>query len=96
MGTNICPKFTLNSDGKSREVIPEILGVYELHNTMNNGRVVFNGTYKHAIDAMRIPIWFYSIHTNKEGLSNLKGAWMVRVILQYIVKLEQAKRFSKL
>ena len=91
MGTNICPKFTLNSDGKSRAVIPEILGVYELHNTTHNGRVVFNGTYKYAIDVMRTPIWFYSLHTNNEQLSNVKGAWMVRVILQYIVKLEQAR-----
>ena len=91
MGTNICKKFTLNSYGKSHEVIAEILGDYELHNTMNNGRVVFNGTYKHAIDVMRIPIWFNSFHTNNEQLSIIKGAWMVRVILQYIVKLEQAR-----
>ena len=89
VGTNICPEFTLDSYGSAREIVIPIFGDWRLHATRNNGRVV----YQNINPVEMTTSYLYSLHTNNAQLPHLKNAWMVRKILQYVVRHKQVLIF---
>ena len=72
----VCPRFTLDSVGKARELTEPVLGNYELLTITNNGRVVYER--RPTIDNS-MSFYFYSIKTDF-GANNF---WLVSEILKY-------------
>ena len=84
---NVCPEFTLNSNGRARQLYPEIMGNYSLQPEKNNGRVVYRRkemVYKYQMYSY---VYLYSFnaeeyvyHTHYQRIASFQNEWMVRFI----------------
>ena len=87
MPHNLCPNFTLNSNGPARQFHPEIMVDYLLLSVKNNGRVVYRSkemvfkyqthsyVYLNSFNAEE-----YRYHENYETLATWQNVWDVRYI----------------
>ena len=87
---NVCPEFTLNSNGLARQLYPEIIGDYSLHPVRNNGRVVYRSKEMFFINQRHSYVYLYSFnpeeyvyHKDYEKFATGQNVWMVRFI-EYI------------
>ena len=84
---NVCPEFTLNSNGRARQLYPEIMGDYSLQPEKNNGRVVYRSkemvfkyqmhsyVYLFSFDAEK-----YIYHRRYGMIATWQNEWMVRFV----------------
>ena len=84
---NLCPNFTLNSNGPARQFHPEIMVDYLLLSVKNNGRVVYRSkemVFKYATLSYVYLNSFnaeeYEHHENYERLAFYHNVWIVRYI----------------
>ena len=84
---NVCPEFTLNSNGPSRQLHPEIMVDYLLLSVKNNGRVVYRSKEMVFKYHMHSYVYIYSfnakgyIHHRLYGsFATWQNYWMVRFI----------------
>ena len=95
---NVCPEFTLNSNGLARQLYPEIIGDYSLHPVRNNGRVVYRSKEMFFINQRHSYVYLYSFNAKEyvnrrryHMIASWQNEWMVRFIeiflLLVVVKL---------
>ena len=92
---NVCPEFTLNSNGHARQLHPEIMGDYFLQPVKNNGRVVYKSkemVFKYQIHSYLYLFSFnaepYIYHKHYGIIATWQNEWMVR----FIVNICQASK----
>ena len=84
---NVCTEFTVNSNGRARQLHPEIMGNYSLQPEKNNGRVVYRSkemVFKYQIHSY---VYLYSFnaeeyvyHTHYQRIASFQNEWMVSFI----------------
>ena len=83
LAKKICPIFTLSSSGEALRYGEGLFGDYILQTFTVNRRVVYKKD--NPVDA--ISIHFMSFPILEDEFAQLNNSWVVRTILQYIVKL---------
>ena len=90
---NVCPEFTLNSNGPSSQLHPEITVDYLLLSVKNNGRVVYRSKEMVFKYQMHSYVYLYSFNADEyvymhdinedehsETIAAWQNYWMVRDI----------------
>ena len=97
---NVCTEFTVNSNGRARQLHPEIMGNYSLQPEKNNGRVVYRSKEMVFKYQMHSYVYLYSFNAeeyvyidmneneNNETIARLQNHWMVRYIEYIHVRLK--------
>ena len=97
---NVCPEVTLNSNGSSRQLHPEIMVDYILLSVKNNGRAVYRSKEMVFKYQMHSYVYLYSFNAeeyvyidmneneNNETIARLQNHWMVRYIEYIHVRLK--------
>ena len=91
---NVCPEFTLNSNGRARQLYPEIMGDYSLQPEKNNGRVVYRSKEMFFINQRLSHVYLYSFNskeyvyrTRYHRISSWQNEWMVRFIKIFLLRV---------
>ena len=78
-----CPTFTLDSNGKLRQLFPEILVEYQSQGIRNNRRMVYRTKQQITTLGSATYIYLYSLNINDYNFNN---TWVVSLILKYYVE----------
>ena len=103
---NACPEFTLNSNGPSLQLHPEIMVDYLLLSVKNNGRAVYRSKGMVFKYQMHSYVYVYSFNAeehvyifgmneneNNETIARLQNYWMVRYIEYIHVRYKHLRIF---
>ena len=100
MAHNVCPEFTLNSNGSALQLHPEVMGDYLLQSVKNNGRVVYRSKEMVFKYQMHSYAYLYSFNAEEyvymndmnadehsKSIAARQNYWMVRILNMFMLGL---------